>query len=222
MKTSSVKLPSISLAEQTPLVEELLNIIQQQKDIIQQMKDEIARLKKHPTKPQIRPSSLEKKPETPQGNDSPDKNSSAQPSQKRGKPKKQKTVTLEIHQTEIVKPKNIPPGSVFKGYQDYTIQDLILQPHNTRYRLEQWQVPSGAYIIAGVPDEVKGRHYGTTLISFILHQYYNQHVTQPLLLEQLREFGIEISSGQLSRILTENKESFHKEKDLILEPTFRT
>jgi len=36
------------------------------------------------------------------------------------------------------------------------------------------------------------------------------------LLEQLREFGLEISSGQLSRILTENQDGFHQEKDEIL------
>jgi hypothetical protein len=41
-------------------------------------------------------------------------------------------------------------------------------------------------------------------------------VTQPLLLAQLREWGIEISSGQLNRILIENKTLFHQEKQDIL------
>ena len=163
MKTSSFKIPKIPINEQTQLVDELLHIIQQQQDIIQQLEDEIARLKKHPTKPQIRPSSLETENQTPK-----DKKSSA----KRGKPKKKKTVDLDIHQTEIIKAENIPAGSIFKGYKEYTVQELIIQPHNTCYRLEQWQAPSGAYIIASVPNEVKDRHYGPTLISFILHQYY--------------------------------------------------
>jgi hypothetical protein len=122
----------------------LLHIIQQQKDIIQQLEDEIARLKKQPKKPEIRPSVLENK----TAQDTSDKK------KHRGKPKKRKTIDLEIHQTEIVKAKKLPQGSVFKGYQDYTVQYLIIQPHNTRYRLEQWQAPSGAYIIASVP---KGR-----------------------------------------------------------------
>jgi hypothetical protein len=35
-------------------------------------------------------------------------------------------------------------------------------------------------------------------------------------LEQLWEWGVDISSGQLNRILTEDKDIFHKEKDAIL------
>jgi hypothetical protein len=42
-------------------------------------------------------------------------------------------------------------------------------------------------------------------------------VTQPLLLEQLHEFGIEISAGQLSHLLTQEQELFHQEKAQVLE-----
>jgi hypothetical protein len=61
-----------------------------------------------------------------------------------------------------------------------------------------------------------GSHFGPELIGFILHQYHHQHVTQPLLLEQLRQLGIDLSAGQLNRILTEGKDSFHQEKAEIL------
>jgi len=37
-----------------------------------------------------------------------------------------------------------------------------------------------------------------------------------LLLEQLREYGIVISAGQLHRILTEHQEPFHQEKAAVL------
>jgi hypothetical protein len=53
-------------------------------------------------------------------------------------------------------------------------------------------------------------------VSFILYQYYHGPVTQPLLLEQLWEYGVEISAGQLNRLLTEQKESFHDEKEELL------
>ena len=41
-------------------------------------------------------------------------------------------------------------------------------------------------------------------------------MTQPLLLEQLHQLGIDISAGELSRILTEGKDAFHQEKAELL------
>jgi hypothetical protein len=67
-----------------------------------------------------------------------------------------------------------------------------------------------------VAIEVDGGHFGATLRSFILYQYYHALVTEPLLIEQLREYGVTMSSGQLHRLLTKGKEQFHKEKDEIL------
>ena len=49
-----------------------------------------------------------------------------------------------------------------------------------------------------------------------MYQHYHCHVTQPQLIEQLHELDIDISKGQLSNILIENKTDFHKEKDQIL------
>jgi hypothetical protein len=61
-----------------------------------------------------------------------------------------------------------------------------------------------------------GQHFGPTLISYILHQYHNNHVTQPLLQDELAQRGIAISAGQINRILTEDKEVFHQEKAELL------
>jgi hypothetical protein len=61
-----------------------------------------------------------------------------------------------------------------------------------------------------------GSHFGCTLRSFILYQYYHALVTQPLILEQLFEIGVDISSGEVNRIITEDKKRFHREKEEIL------
>ena len=50
----------------------------------------------------------------------------------------------------------------------------------------------------------------------LFYQYYHQHVTQPLILDYLQEVGVEISVGQVNRILTEGQGAFHAEKDAIL------
>jgi len=59
------------------------------------------------------------------------------------------------------------------------------------------------------------------MCSFVLYQYYHAQVTEPLILEELREWGVRISSGQLHRIITEGKEKFHEEKDEILKVGLR-
>jgi hypothetical protein len=68
-------------------------------------------------------------------------------------------------------------------------------------------------VTAPVPaPAVRGGHYGPQLISYVRHQYYHAHVTQPLLLAQLHDGGIEISAGQLNPLLTEGHDAFHQEK----------
>lgn len=71
-------------------------------------------------------------------------------------------------------------------------------------------------MLAPLPaDVLPGSHYGPNLICYVLDQHHHAHVTQPLLLEQLHDFGIDISAGQLSRILTENQETFHQEQEEV-------
>jgi hypothetical protein len=59
-------------------------------------------------------------------------------------------------------------------------------------------------------------HFGPTVVSYLLYQYHHQPVTQPLLLEQLWELGVEVSAGQLSQLLTHSNDEFHQEKDAVL------
>ena len=61
-----------------------------------------------------------------------------------------------------------------------------------------------------------GRKLGVILRSYLLYQYHHCHVTQPKLLKQMSEWGIDISSGQLNRILVEDKDKYHAEKQDIL------
>ena len=110
----------------------------------------------------------------------------------------------------------MPEGAVFKGIQKYTVQDIILQPHNTKYELERWQLPDGSYVTGKIPKHIKG-HYGPELRAYVLHQYYGCRVTEPLLLTQLLEIGVLISAGQLHNLLMENKDPYHQEKGDLLQ-----
>ena len=203
----TIPLPDIPEAECTPLVRQLLDIIRRQQDRIQQLEDEILRLKGLKTRPIIAPSPLETPPRPPRD-----------PGQKRpGSAKRPKTSQLIITDEVVVPLVERPPGSIFKGFEDFVVQDLVIRPRVIRYRRERWQTPEGQNLVAELPAGVRPEsHFGPTLISFIIHQYHHQHVTQPLLWEQLDQLGIDISTGQLSRILTEEKDAFHDEKTELL------
>jgi hypothetical protein len=70
--------------------------------------------------------------------------------------------------------------------------------------------------VGKLPPEYQG-HYGPTLIAFTLYQHHQCRVPQPLILEELRELGVDISAGQVNRILIEHKESFHREQEQVLQ-----
>jgi len=57
-----IDLGKIPEEQKTPLVMELLHIIQQMAERIEQLREEVARLKEHKGKPKIPPSQLEKDP----------------------------------------------------------------------------------------------------------------------------------------------------------------
>jgi hypothetical protein len=134
-----------------------------------------------------------------------------------GSAKRSKTAQLTITDEVVIPLADRPEGSVFKGYEDFVVQDLVLEPRVILYRREHWRTPDGKSLVAPLPVEVvPGSHFGPDLICFVLHQYHHQHVTQPLLLEQLHQLGIDISAGELCRILTEGNEAFHREKDDLL------
>lgn len=214
--SKQVQLPDIPEAAQTPLVKELLGIIaqlaekvRQHEETIAQLQDEIAVLKGEKKRPQFKPSQLDKK----AGQDEEASGEGKRP----GSAKRSKTAVLEIHEERVIPPTEpVPAGSRFKGYHDYVVQDLVIQAHNTRYRLERWETPDGQTLTGQLPESVGGRHFGPTLVSYILYQHHHCHVTQPLLVEQLREWGIDISTGQIDALLTANHAVFQEEKDALL------
>ncbi len=208
-------LPEIPPEQRTPLVEALLAVICSQQDriakleeTVQQLRDEIAILKGQKPRPKIAPSQLEQPPSPPP----------PVAGQKRpGSEKKSKNAQLTITQERRIDFPNPPVGSVSKGYEEYIVQELVIRPEVTRYLRERIVTPDGQCLLAPLPVEVlPGQHFGAGLVSYVLHQYHHNHVTQPLLHEELAERGILISTGQINNILTEGKEIFHEEKAELL------
>ena len=219
------KVPKLNTEGLTDSEALLLQLVRERDERIQELTDEVARLKGEKEKPKMKPSRLEPKDKAPQPEDDAqqtagEENPYSQKKKKRpGSAKRHKTAELTIHETKVIQPmEEIVPGSEFKCYQDYTIQELIVQPHNILYRLARWKTPTGETLIGELPSAVRTTgHFGLMLRSYLLYQYHHCHVTQPKLLKMMEEWGIDISAGQLNRILVEDKEKYHQEKQEILQ-----
>lgn len=216
-------LPEIPLEQRTPLVEALLAIICAQQDrirqleeTVQQLRDEIAILKGQKPRPKIAPSQLEQPaPEPPP--------TAGEKKKRAGSEKKSKNAQLTITREQTIAFPDPPAGSVSKGYEEWFVQELVIRPEVTRYLRERIVTPDGQSLLAPWPAGVlPDQHFGPDLISYILYQYHHNHVTQPLLQEELAQRGIVISSGQINNILTEDKQIFHDEKAELLSAGLQT
>jgi hypothetical protein len=221
------RLPSVAESQRTPLVEQLLEQIEhlleenrRQAEQLQQLRDEIAVLKGQKAKPTFKPSGMDTATEPgddAEGSDEGDEATKRRPRKRPGSSKRSKTQDLTIHETLVVPPQApVPVGSRFKGYRDFVVQDLRIEAHNTRYRLEVWQTPAGARLLGELPASLAGGHFGAELRRYVLYQHHHCHVTQPLLHEQLRAWGIDISVGQIDALLSGATAAFLAEKDALL------
>ena len=199
---------------QHPHVQGLYQMIHQLRLDLEAVKIELRKFKTLPRKPDIQPSKLDDPQEdTPEDKTTQENN----PEKKRpGSAKRSKTKDLVIHETKKLHIENVGKDWKFIGFVDYVVQDLIIKAHNTCYQRAVWQTPEGKQMMAALPSELQGTHYGTNLQSFILYQYNQCQVTQPLLSEQLYEYGIAISTGQIDNILNNNNDIFHAEAIDIL------
>ena len=113
----------------------------------------------------------------------------------------------------------MPPGATLHGYESFVVQDLEIKSVTTMYERARYDLAEGGSVLTPFPPgvlPVAGGHFGAGLVVYVLDQYHQAGVTEPILLEQLWEYGIDISAGQLHRLLTENHDSFHQEKAEVL------
>ena len=172
---------------------------------VEELESELRKKKKLPKKPKIRPSNL-------------DKQRDGKKTKRKGRTtgKRKKKENLEIHETKKIKVKGLSEGWKLVGHEKHIRQDIKIQAHNVEYKLEKWKSPTGQIVVAELPPHLQNTHFGATLKTHIIYQYFECGVTQPLIYKSLKDIGIDISSGQVSAILTENNEVYHTEKEEIL------
>jgi hypothetical protein len=201
-------LDALSLDELKKLVVQLLVRVSAQEEEIQQLRAETARLKALPKKPKLAPGGMDKATER-------DKRARTKEArrQRRKRQNGRRTPPVTEERTLVIE---APAGSRRRGFEPFTVQDLLLTPQVILFRRERWVTPDGEEITAPLPPEVTG-HFGPGIVRFVLMQHIQGQVTVERLLAQLKGLGVRISKGQIITILTANKDAFHAEKDAILE-----
>ncbi|WP_299070926.1 transposase, partial [Accumulibacter sp.] len=182
----------------------------QQAETIRELRDEIAVLKGQKDRPVMKPSRMDKetgKDVQPGGKGRGKGPNSGQPA---------KAARLDIHEERTMVVIDVPDGSRFLGHRTFTVHDLRIGAHNTRFLLERWATPDGRVLTAACPAELCGLNFGPSLRAFILYQHHHCHVTQPKLHEQLREWGLDLSVGQIDALLASGKDAFSAEKSSLL------
>src|SRR5215211_4465787 len=197
-------LEDLSGAELKALVAQLLGEVAELKRTIAAQRDEIARLKCLKGRPRLKPSGMEESSER-----------GTRAARKRRRRKVVTSADRAIHEERVIKVGPLPPGSRFKGYADFLVQDLVLRPHVVRIRRERWITADGQAVTASMPADVMG-HFGPELRRFVVVQFHHGQVTVPRLVAQLRAIGIQISKRQILRLVNEGQDAFRIEARDVL------
>lgn len=203
-----------------------------QQEQIERLEAEIIRLKKLNERPKLKSSKIDQQDgedESSEGDgDSPEDGHSEQdtsstsgetPKRKSG-PRRSKNDRLTITTLKKLPPKDLPDDPIRAGwkresYSDYLVQELIFKTDVINYRREIWRRPDGTLSIGELPADVTG-HYGSQFISYLLYMNNHGGMTQPRLYQHMTEAGFLISTGQLSKLLTDDHDPFHDEADELL------
>ena len=200
--TAPADIDGLSLEALKALVVQLLSKLADQERLLAELREENARRKGLNGRPRIKPSGMEDA-------------SEPKRSAKRGKHRRRGKIVPRVAIEDRVIKAQVPPGSRFKGYESFVVQDIVLRAEAIRYRRERWVTPDGTIVLAALPAGVVG-HFGPELRRFVLAQHHQGQVTVPRLVAQLRGIGVAISKRQVMRLLIAGQDRFLAENRDVL------
>lgn len=180
------------------------------RDENEELRAAVARLLKVPRRPKIRPGS---------GKDALEGGGRSGRSRKKKKPRGRKRHRKHAKRVRVAIG-DPPPGAVHLDYQSCYVQSLNVEVRHTLYERQRMRLPDGTTITAPLPEGVVGS-YNVGLHRFVLGLYHQAQSTIPRIVHLLDALGLDISSRQVRRILTDNKKVFTDEAAGILSEGLR-
>jgi len=194
---------------------QLLNLVEELKrenavlrEEVQRLRDENNRLKGEQGQPDVKRNKATK------NQDHSSEKERHRPKQWR-KGSKVDKVKIDREEQLVVDKQVLPADAQFKGYEPVVVQDIAIKTDNVRFWKEKYYAPStGKSYLASLPAGYEGE-FGPGLRALVITLYYASEMTEPKIIEFLSHFGLSISAGQVSNLLTKKHEVWHTEKDEI-------
>ena len=193
------------------LVEEVTAALRQSQAEVGRLRDENARLKGEKGKPDIKANT----PKSPSADYSSERERHTTKAWSKGS----KTAKIHIDREEVLRVarEGLPADAEFKGYEDSTVQDVILRTDNVLFRKEKFYSRiEGKTYLAPLPRGYEGE-FGPGIKSLVITLYFGSNMSEPKIAELLGSVGVLVSDGEVSNLLIKGQGAFHEEKEALFE-----
>ena len=202
------------------LVEVLVEENDALRTTVQKQRDEINRLKGERGKPCIRKQKGEGKTLKNHSSEH-ERRMIAEPVSRKQKKKKIGNIRIDRSVVCKVDRNKLPVDAKFKGFTRTTLQDINVITDNVEFVREVYYSPSlKKSYAADLPSGYHGE-FGPKIRTLILTLYNDSGMTEMSIVRFLQTHGIQISKGTVSRMITDNHDVFHQEKDAIFNKGLR-
>ena len=196
------------------LVEELAQANGELRKENQELRDENARIKGEQGQPEIKGPAKGRRDHS---SEKERKAGGGEPRAKCEEPNKNEQIKVDREEVLKVAADDLPEDAEFKGHEPSIVQDVQIKSDNIRFLKEKYYSASeGKTYLAELPVGYSGQ-FGPHVRALVISFYYAAGMSEPKIVELLKQMGVRISSGQVSNLLSKNTETWQAEANEVLQ-----